>query len=340
VKTLVVLPNWVGDTVLALPVLDALADTDRRLVALGRPHLRPLLQSQTSIDVFLNRSESDADTVGSIREAGCDEAVILPNSIRSARWVRQAAIPRRWGYGGWSTEGLVRRLLLQPAVADRRQRDAHQVRDYADLLTAMGVAAPGEWLPRLALTAEQRRDGRELLARSHLDADRKPLIGLFAGAEFGPSKRWPWKRFVEVAKMLRRRIPGCQLAILAGPKETWLAVRLHEETGKIHPVVGPDLDLGRLASLLTGLDLLVTNDSGPMHMAAALGIPCLAIFGPTDPRRTSPVGPQHQVLYSDRWCSPCFRKRCPLITHGCMRDITADMVSSRVLEMLSISETT
>lgn len=334
-KTLVVLPNWVGDTVLALPVLEALANADRHLVALGKPHLGPLLQSQASIDGFLARGESDAATVQTIRQIECDEAVVLPNSIRSARFVQQAGIPRRWGYGGWSTEGLVRRLLLQPAVPDRRRRDTHQVRDYADLLAAMGVTTPDEWMPRLDLTVDQRRDGRELLARSHLDVDREPLIGLFAGAEFGPSKRWPWKRFVEVAKTLRRQVPGCQLAILAGPKETWIAVRLHEETGKIHPVVGPDLDLGRLASLMTGLDLLVTNDSGPMHMAAALGIPCLAIFGPTNPHRTSPVGPGHQVLYSDRWCSPCFRKRCPLITHGCMRDITADMVSSRALQMLS-----
>lgn len=334
-KTLVVLPNWVGDTVLALPVLEALAASDRHLVALGQPHLGPLLESQQSLDEFICRSASDTETVRQLSEAGCDEAVVLPNSIRSARLAQQAAIPRRWGYGGKHPEGLIRRLLLQPAIPDRRKRDRHQVEDYADLLTAMNVDRPSEWIPRLDLSAAQMREGRELLARSRLDGDRQPLIGLFAGAEFGPSKRWPWRRFAELAQRMRKLLPNCQQVILAGPKETWLAVRVHEESGKIHPVVGPDLDLGRLAAFMTRLDLLVTNDSGPMHMAAALGIPCLAIFGSTDPHRTGPVGQSNHVLYSDRWCSPCFRKRCPLIHHGCMRDITVDSVATRALQILT-----
>lgn len=336
-KTLVVLPNWVGDTVMALPVLDALAGSDRQLVVLGKPHLGPLLESQKCITEFISRRTSDAETVYQLRQTECDEAVVLPNSIRSARFPQQAGIPRRWGYGGRSPEGFVRRLLLQPAIPEHRERHRHQVEDYAELLAAMNVATPKEWIPRLELSPEQRREGQALLARSHLDGDRQPLIGLFAGAEFGPSKRWPWPRFAELAQAMRRQLPNSQSVILAGPKETWIAVRVHEESGKIHPVVGPDLDLGRLAAFMSHLDLLVTNDSGPMHMAAALGVPCLAIFGPTDPRRTSPVGQQHQVLYSDRWCSPCFRKRCPLIRHGCMRDITVENVDTHAVRMLSTS---
>ena len=111
-------------------------------------------------------------------------------------------------------------------------------------------------------------------------------------------------------------------------------MRIHEESGKIHPVVGPDLDLGQLASVMAEMDLMVTNDSGPMHLAAAVGVPCLSLFGPTDPRRTSPVGDAHRVLYTDRWCSPCFRRRCPLLRHRCMRDITVDEVARQGLEML------
>ena len=334
-KTLVVLPNWVGDTVLALPVLDALAASDRQLVVLGQPHLGPLLESQKSISEFISRRPADAETVYLLRQAECGEAVVLPNSIRSARLVQQAAIPQRWGYSNRSPEGLVRRFLLQPAISDRRERHRHQAEDYAELLTAMNVATPQEWIPQLELSPDQRRESRALLARANLDGDRQPLIGLFAGAEFGPSKRWPWRRFAELAQAMRRQVPNCQLVILAGPKETWIAVRVHEESGKINPVVGPDLDLGRLAAFMTNLDLLVTNDSGPMHMAAALGIPSLAIFGPTDPRRTSPVGHNNQVLYSNRWCSPCFRKRCPLIRHGCMRDITVDSAVTHALQMLA-----
>ena len=115
-------------------------------------------------------------------------------------------------------------------------------------------------------------------------------------------------------------------------------IEYRSETGKIHPVVGPDLDLAGLAAVLDQLDLLVTNDSGPMHLAAGLGVACVALFGPTDPTRTRPVGPEHQVLYTDRWCSPCFRKRCPLIHHRCMRDLSVEQVvdsSIRLLDSLT-----
>jgi ADP-heptose:LPS heptosyltransferase len=104
-------------------------------------------------------------------------------------------------------------------------------------------------------------------------------------------------------------------------------VRVHEESGKPHPVVGPDLDLAELAGALAHLDLLVTNDSGPMHLAAALGVPTVALFGPTDPRRTAPAGDGHEVLWRDLWCSPCFRRRCPLVHHGCLRGIPVDGVA-------------
>jgi len=334
-KSVVTLPNWVGDTVLALPVLDALATTVRHLSVLGRRHLRPLLENRPGIAEFVVRADTNAETIQALRDSSFDEAVILPNSYRSAWLAHRAGIAKRWGYGGWSPEGLLRRAILAPPVRDHRERGGHQVDDYVDLLSAMGVEVPAEWVPRIDLSPQRNREGRDLLARSRLDQSRSPLIGLFAGAEFGPSKRWPWRRFAELAQQIRRHLPAGQQIVLAGPKETWLAVRIHEESGMIHPVVGPDLDLGQLASVMAQMDLLVTNDSGPMHLAAALGVPCLAIFGPTDPRRTSPVGDAHRVLYTNRWCSPCFRRRCPLLRHRCMRDITVDQATHQALEMLA-----
>ena len=120
----------------------------------------------------------------------------------------------------------------------------------------------------------------------------------------------------DLARELRRRLPGMREAIFVGPKEVWLGVRVHEESGKLHPVLGPDLDLAGLAAAMAELDLLVTNDSGPMHLAAAVGVPCVALFGPTDRRRTAPAGESgagHTVLDRNLWCSPCFRRRCPLL---------------------------
>jgi len=332
VRTLLVLPNWVGDAVMALPVVQALAASGRQVVGFAKPHLTSLLDLEASFAGIVARAEDDTATIERLRAAACQEAVILPNSFRSAWLPYRAGIPYRWGY-----RGDLRSLLLRPGVPRPRGGRRPQVRDYEELLQALDVAPPGSWTPRLELSRAVREAGAERLRRAHIDLAPKaaapaggaaaPIVGLFPGAEFGPSKRWPWRRFAELATALRRAVPGVRIVILAGPKEIWLGVRVHEESGKLHPLVGPDLDLGGLAGALSHLDLLVTNDSGPMHLAAALGVPCVALFGPTDPRRTAPAGEGHRVLYTDRWCSPCFQRRCPLLHHKCLRDITVEQVA-------------
>lgn len=340
-KTLVIAPNWVGDTVLAQPVFAALAASGRIVSVLARPHLHSLLSLMPSVSDSLPRSPSDEQTVEAIRVRKFDEVVILPNSFRSAWLAYRAKIPRRWGYGGRFPSWSFRSPLLSAAVKRPRLTGRHQSTDYLELLEAMDAPVPSAWLPRVTLSDAQRTKGRSLLARAQVESGSAPLVGLFPGAEFGSSKRWPWRRFVNVARALRRVQPGVRIVIIAGPKELWLAVRIHEETGKIHPVVGPDLDLADLAVVLGQLDLLITNDSGPMHLAASLGVPCLALFGPTDPSRTRPLGRRNQVLYTDRWCSPCFRRRCPLLHHRCMRDLSDEQVvddAKRLLASLEESE--
>ncbi|HVS04146.1 MAG TPA: lipopolysaccharide heptosyltransferase II, partial [Thermoanaerobaculia bacterium] len=288
----------------------------------------PLLALTPAVHEVVPREGGDEATVAAIAAAGCQEAVVLPSSFRSAGLVWRAGVPYRWGYrGGW------RSPLLAPPVPGRGRRKRHQSEDYRQLLEAMAVDPPASWVPSLPRTPQMLAKGAELLSRARVPAEG-PRVGLFAGAEFGPSKRWPWRRFADLARQLRRERPEMSALILAGPKEVWLAVRIHEESGKIHPVVGPDLDLGGLAAVLAHLDLLVTNDSGPMHLAAALGVPCVALFGPTDPRRTAPAGEGHRVLSTGRWCSPCFRRRCPLLHHRCLRDIGVGEVAAAALAAL------
>jgi heptosyltransferase-2 len=330
-RTLVVMPNWVGDCIMALPVLDALQSSGRQVVPLLKRPLASLLRLVPGIDTLVERGGNDAETIERLRAAGCHEAIVLPNSIRSAWLPYQAGIPYRWGYrGGW------RAPLLQPPVPrprDGRGRRRPQIEDYAELLAALDVAPPASWVPQLPRRESLLARGRERLQRARIDdADLK--VGLFPGAEWGPSKRWPWRHFADLANTLRREMPAARQVILAGPKEVWTAVRIHEESGKLHPVIGPDLDLAGLAAVIAHLDLLVTNDSGPMHLAAALGVPCLALFGPTDPRRTAPAGAGHEVMYRDLWCSPCFRRHCPLLHHRCLRGIGVAAVTARALAML------
>jgi heptosyltransferase-2 len=327
IRTLVVAPNWVGDVVMAVPVLEALAASGRRLVVLARGHLSPLLGLVPAVAEIVERGKDDGETIARLRETACDEAVLLPASFRAAWLARSAGIPYRWGYrGNWRTP-----LLAPPVPRPRGRRP--QVADYAELLAALDVPPPASWVPRITPSAEMLARGRERLDRARLPAGA-PLVGLFPGAEYGPSKRWPWRRFADLALALRRQRGDLRQVVLAGPKEVWIGVRIHEESGKIHPLVGPDLDLAGLAAVLAHLDVLVTNDSGPMHLAAALGVPCVALFGPTDPRRTAPAGDGHRVLYTDRWCSPCFRRRCPLLHHRCLRDIGVERVAEETLSVL------
>ncbi len=324
IRTVVVAPNWVGDCVMAEPVVRALAGAGRDVTLLAKRPLHPLLGLYAEVARTLDAAGADADVVARLAAERFDEAVVLPNSFRSALRVARAGIGRRFGY-----RAELRGSLLAPALP-RPSRRRPQVEDYRELLGAMDVAPPDDWVPRLELPAAHLARGKERLARARVDTGpgAGPIVGLFPGAEWGASKRWPMERFAELAGELRRRRPALRTIVLAGPKEVWLAVRVHEESGKIHPVIGPDLDLADLAAVLAHLDLLVTNDSGPMHLAAALGVPTVALFGPTDPRRTAPAGDGHTVLYRDLWCSPCFRRRCPLLHHRCLRSFSATEVAT------------
>lgn len=328
VRTLVLAPNWVGDLVMAAPAIGALAASGRRLEVLARSHLHPLVGLLPGSPRPLAPGATPGATIAALRRESFAEAVVLPNSFRSAWLPFRARIPYRWGYAADA-----RGLLLRPALP-RPRRDRHQVEDYRELIAALDAPPPESWSPRLELPETLRDAGRDRLHRAGIDPGT-PLVGLFPGAEFGPSKRWPWRRFAALATELRRRLSGARLVIVAGPKEVWLAVRVHEESGKLHPVVGPDLDLAALAGLLAHLDLLVTNDSGPMHLAASVGVRCVALFGPTDPDRTRPIGAGHRVLYTDRWCSPCFRRRCPLLHHRCLRDLGVAEVAAACRQSLT-----
>lgn len=329
-RTLVVAPNWVGDCVMAQPVFAALAASGREVSVLARKPLHSLLALFPGSPVALDKGAEDA-TLAAIVAGAFSEAVLLPNSFRTAWLLSRAGIPRRYGY-----RADFRGPLLAPAVSRPRGRRP-QIEDYRELLEAMGVAPPADWIPRLELPPAVRARGRERMERAGLGVAAAgvtgPLVGLSPGAEWGASKRWPMRSWADLARELRRRVPGVREAIFAGPKEIWLGVRVHEESGKIHPLIGPDLDLAGLAAALAELDVLVTNDSGPMHLAAALGVRCVALFGPTDRRRTAPAGGAdagHIILDRGLWCSPCFRRRCPLLHHGCMRGIGVEEVATAV----------
>ncbi len=324
-RTLIVAPNWVGDNVMAIPVLDALAATGRSLTVLARPHLEPLFRAIAAVDRVVVRAGSDRETIRNIREADFEEAVILPNSFRSAWLPFRAGIPVRWGY-----RGEFRGFLLEPALR-RPEGIRHQLTDYDSLLDRVGAAIPSKQ-PWLNLSPAQLDFGRRALQEIGVQSEDAPqTVGVFPGAEFGPSKRWPSDHFAELLRQLDRH-QDLKMVLLAGPGEEALAAEIREKSAVTIPLVGPQLNLVELAAVLAHLQVLVTNDSGPMHIAAATGTRCVAIFGPTNPTRTAPVGEGHHVLYTRRWCSPCFKKHCPLLHHRCMRDLSVTRVIDALMD--------
>lgn len=326
VRRLIVLaPNWLGDAVMALP---ALADIQRaasgvQIAVAARPSIAPLfelvpgLSQVLSIDV---RGPWWRDTSGPIRTTGFDAAILLPNSFHSALIARRAGIRERWGY---ATD--FRRWLLTRSVPTPMR--VHQAAFYQHLTKSLGFAA-GPSAPSIDVSETQRKAGTDLLRSAGWDGQAAVVV--FApGAAYGSAKKWPAASFAAVASALAR--DGIVPALIGTATDAQAG---REMMAKLSDATAIDLvgrtDLPSLAGVLASSRGLVTNDSGAMHLASALGVPVTAIFGPTDDQTTHPMGrAPHTVLTHEVWCRPCMLRECPL-THACMRGVTPDAVTTAV----------
>ena len=327
-------PNWLGDVVMALPVLSALRVhfADAFLAAAVPKPFAPVLSTVTEVDqvVGLNRKRSgrhrlDAE-IEMLRSGAFDLAVLLPNSFGAAWVARRAGIPERWGAAGnW------RRLLLTHAVSlpPRRSPLLHQAARYQELLRALGIA-PVAPEPSLEVSGRMLGLARTLLDAASCDQSR-PIIGVAPGAAYGRAKRWLPERYAHVAARLSGEFDAS--VVLLGSShdrdagyeiESILAAMSEAATRKrVLNLIGRT-DLSELMGLLACCRVLICGDSGAMHLAAAIGVPVTAIFGPTDDRLTAPVG-SHKVLTDPVWCRPCFFRDCP-IDHRCMTRISEERV--------------
>ncbi len=314
-------PNWLGDAVLALPTLANLRRSfpGARISFLARPSVSDLFRASPFIDELLEvpRRNQIAWAATALRRRRFELTLLLPNSFETALISAIAGVPHRIGY---ATDG--RGPLLTVGVYHSSSTLLHQADSYLGLLRALRWDA-WERPTGLMLPPGSDLDAERLLAASGVRAGA-PLIGINAGAAYGTAKRWPPERFAEAADILADRL-GATPILFGSPGEASLTEAVR------HRMKGTALDFGgrtsvtTFASLLGRCRLLLTNDTGAMHLAAALGVSCVALFGPTDPQLTGPLGPGHQVLRVPPACSPCRFRDCP-IDHRCMQAIEVERV--------------
>ena len=318
-RVLIIAPNWLGDAVMALP---AIADVRRgspqaTIVVAARKSVAPLFGMVRDIDEVI-ALDSITPSIG----GDADAAILLPNSFHAAIVAARAGIPERWGYRtDW------RGMLLTRAIG-RAPAGLHQIDYYRHLVRALGFSN-GSDAPQLEVSAEIRAAAAHTLTQAGWDG-QTPLVAMAPGAAYGGAKRWPTESFAALARALAG--DGLHPVLVGSAADTPGGRAVESALGD--PTVVSNLigktDVPTLAGILASARALVANDSGALHLGAAIGTPVTAMFGPTDDRVTAPRSGHASrsaavVLTHPVWCRPCGLRECPL-DHACMRGIGVEAV--------------
>lgn len=326
-RILVVGPSWVGDMVMAQSLFMALqAQHPGVLIDVLAPQwslpiLERMPQVRQGIAMPLGHGQLGLRTRWQLgRQLATeryDQAIVLPGSLKSALVPWFAGIPQRTGFTGEMRYGLLN---------DRRDLDKTVLPMTVQRFVALGLkpavgVTPTPPTPRLVANASS---AAQLMSRLMLNTDR-PVIAFMPGAEYGPAKQWPAQHFAKLAKELIEQ--GRQVWILGSGKDNDIALEIASTTASehVHNLCGKT-QLADVVDLLSVCSAAVSNDSGLMHVAAALNKPLVALYGSSDPKHTPPLSPNANVLHLNLECSPCFKRQCPLGHTRCLQDITPDLV--------------
>ena len=329
--------NWVGDAVLTLPALEAL---DRRfpraeIVALAKPWVAGLFSGQPAVDRVIEYRSEEAHRgllgrwrlARQLRNEHFDLALIFPNSLDAVLIPWLAGIPCRIGY---ATDG--RRPMLTHPIRPPAPGGAHQVHRYLGIIRALGGNGRPE--PRLCVTREAWQAAERILA-DHGIGPGQVIVGLNPGSVYGGAKRWPADRYAAVADALVDGW-GARILLLGSARERPVLEEVATRMRRRATSLGGRTDLPTLAALLQRTHLLLSNDTGAMHLAVAVGTPVVAIFGPTDAEGTGPLGSHSRIVREPVPCSPCLLRECP-IDHRCMTTVSVGRVLEAASELLSVA---
>ncbi len=325
-RILVRSPNWLGDAVMALPFLENLraAYPKAHLAVWCKPHLIPVFEAYQKIDEVITYENSFLKLLCSKLGQNFDICILLPNSFSSALAAFLTRIPRRIGY---ATDG--RHFLLTHRYPPPKK--LHQIDYYLQLLKQMGLKVK-PCSPVLSPTAKGQEEQKRLWEQFRWPKD---YIVFAPGAAYGPAKCWPPAYFAKLAERIKDEL-GLAVIMLGSAKDKQIASQILDnikKTDGLYDLTGLTSLAGAMA-IIKDAKFVVTNDSGLMHLTAALDRPQIAIFGPTDPKRTSPYGDKTKIIHHLVSCAPCKARVCPK-DHRCMREIKVEEVFGEVKRLIT-----
>jgi len=346
--------NWIGDAVMTLPAIRAVRQTlpNAHITLLIKPWVSGIFKENPDIDEIMLYSDEYKGIVGKlklswmIRQKKFETAILFQNAFDAALITWLARVPERIGY----LKDMRGRLLTNAVPVDKQTESRHQIHYYLDLVKSIGMKTE-DTHPHIYIS-DMEREEASLLLKSTFSANnpspvirypvpygagrhQSPLVGINPGATYGSAKRWPAKNFACLIDRITSELNG-RVIMFGGRSEIAIANEIIQETQNPSPVlnVAGKTDLRELAALISECNAFVTNDSGPMHMAYALNVPTVAIFGSTDSTATGPVGEGHKVITKNTPCSPCLKRECPEGHLRCMTGITPDEVLSVLKEIV------
>ncbi len=319
--------NWVGDAVMTLPALRVLrkALPETRISLFAKPWVSPLFEKDPNIDETIIYGDKYQGIIGKIKvsrvlsKKGFCSAILFQNAFEAALIAFLAGIRERVGY---NRDG--RGFLLTTAIPmPRNGQKKHHIYYYLNLIEQLGIKAEFS-VPYIYLSLDERLSARELLKEM-----KRPILGINPGAAFGSAKRWFPDRFAEVANWFLKDTSG-SVVIFGGKNEVGIAQEINKLIPENKLLLAGKTSLRELISIISECDVFITNDSGPLHIAYAVGTPLVGIFGSTDPELTGPP-PQAEecsavVIVHNLPCAPCFERKCRKKDLTCMYDVTSDDV--------------
>lgn len=325
---LVRMPNWLGDVVMAMPVLEDLRHFwgDAKITAMCQSNVSPLLAEDPHIDEILSYKKPSGwihrhqhlSIIDQLKKGHYDLGILLTNSFSSAWWFWRGHVENRIGY-----KGNFRNILLNQAVPfPPNIEKQHLVITYKMLLNPLGIPL-SDTPPKLYLTSQEKQSAREMLQSKGIDVQRDIVIGINPGAAYGSAKCWPPDRFKQLTFKLLET-PNVRIVYFGdqagAPVVNDICKGMPEQVVNL----AGKTTLRELVSLINSCSIFLTNDSGPMHIASALGVKLLALFGSTSDVKTGPYQ-QGKIIHKHVECSPCYKRVCP-IDFRCMKRIEVDEV--------------